>query len=126
MLAMSTAQTAPADVVREFRMAMSKGDVRTARALMADDLHFKGPIDEFHRADDYLAALGKLAAIVKGMENVRVFAEADRVAVFYDLVTNTPAGTSATAELCTVKGGKITEIRAIFDARPFAAMFAKK
>src|SRR5436309_2848047 len=74
----------------------------------------------------HIAALSRLATIVKGMENVRMFADGGRVAVFYDLVTNTPAGTSATAEIYTVSRGRITELQAIFDARPFAAMFAKK
>src|SRR5437868_4093524 len=124
---MTVAQdSAAADVVRRFQSAMSTRDTASARALLADDLHFKGPIDEFHRADDYIAALSRLATIVKGMENVRMFADGDRVAVFYDLVTNTPAGTSATAEIYTVSRGRITELQAIFDARPFAAMFAKK
>jgi predicted SnoaL-like aldol condensation-catalyzing enzyme len=116
---------APAQVVRDFQSAMSHGEMATARRLLADDLHFKGPIDEFDRADDYVAALGRLAKIVKGMENVRVFTEGSLVAVFYDLVTNTPAGTSPTAEIYTVRDGKITALQAIFDARPFAAMFGK-
>lgn len=111
--------------MRQFTSAVAAGDIAKARAHLADDLHFKGPIDEFHRADDYLAALGRLAKIVKGTENVHLFSEGDRVGVFYDLVTNTPAGTSATAELYEVKDGRITDIRAVFDARPFAAMFAK-
>jgi predicted SnoaL-like aldol condensation-catalyzing enzyme len=114
----------PPEVVRQFQAAMGQGNTEAARALLADDLHFKGPLDEFHRADDYLAALTKLAKIVKGMENVRLFADGDQVGVFYDLVTNTPAGTSPTAEWYRIKGDRITEIQAIFDARPFVAMFA--
>jgi len=121
-----TEANAPTETVRQFQAAMASGDVSRAKSLVTADLHFRGPIDEFHTADEYLAALGRLAKIVKGMENMQVFAEGDRVAVFYDLVTNTPAGTSPTAELYTVRRGKITAIQAIFDARPFAAMFAKK
>jgi ketosteroid isomerase-like protein len=124
---MAAAQaSAPADVVRQFHAAIGRGDISAARSLLADDLHFRGPIDEFHRSDDYLAALGKLSAIVKGMDNLRIVADGEHVAAFYDLVTNTPAGASPTAELHTVRGGKIRQIQVYFDARPFAAMFAKK
>lgn len=119
----ATTQTSPVSVVEAFKDALRSGDSVTMRALLADDMHFSGPIDEFHRADDYLAALGQLAKIVKGTANVRVFSDGDDVAVIYDLLTNTPAGASPTAELYTVRGGKIAAIRAIFDARPFAAMF---
>lgn len=117
---------APADVVTRFRAALAKGDRDGARALLADDLHFKGPFDEFHRADDYLAAIMKLAQIVKGTENVMSFVAGDEVAVFYDMVTNTPAGTAAIAERYRVSGGKVVALRAIFDARPFAPLFAAR
>ena len=47
------------------------------------------------------------------------------VCMLYDMVTNTPAGTAFIAEWIEVKGDKIASIRTVFDARPFAAMFAK-
>jgi ketosteroid isomerase-like protein len=71
--------------------------------------------DEFHRSDDYLAALGKLSAIVKGTDNLQIVADGEHVAAFYVLVTNTPAGASPTAELHTVRGGKIRQIQVYFD-----------
>jgi hypothetical protein len=40
-------------------------------------------------------------------------------------VTNTPAGTAFVCEWYQVKGEKIADVRVVFDARPFAAMFAK-
>lgn len=115
-----------AELVGRYQAAMAKHDVARGRSLLADDLHFKGPLDEFHRADEYIAALERLAKITTAVENAKMFASGDEVALFYDLVTNTPAGTSAVAELYRVARGKIVEIRAIFDARPFAAMFAAR
>jgi hypothetical protein len=41
------------------------------------------------------------------------------------MVTNTPAGTAFVCEWYQVKGEKIADVRIVFDARPFAAMFAK-
>ena len=114
-----------ADVVGRYHEAFGKGDVQGARSLLADDLHFTGPIDEFHNADDYLASLGKLAQIVVGTDVKKVLSGDEDVVTIYDLHTNTPAGTSAVAEWARVRDGKIVEIRVYFDARPFAAMFGQ-
>jgi hypothetical protein len=55
----------------------------------------------------------------------QIFADGDDVCVVYDMVTNTPAGTAFIAEWFKVKGENIAAIRVVFDACPFAAMFAK-
>jgi len=97
---------------------MSSGDFATARSLLADDLHFLGPIDEFHRADDYLGALQKLFSMVRGVENQATIVQDAEVVRFY--VLDTPVARAPVAEWYTVKDGKIAELRAYFDARPFA------
>ena len=114
-----------AEVVQRYHEAFGQGDVQTARSLLADDLYFKGPIDEFRSADDYVASLGKLAQIVTGTDVQKVLADAEDVVTIYDLHTSTPAGTSPVAEWARVRNGKIAEIRVYFDARPFAAMFGQ-
>ncbi len=112
-----------ADVVEQYQRAFGTGDVQTARSLLADALHFKGPIDEFDNADDYIQSVAKLAQIVTGTDVKKIVADGDDVVTIYDLHTDTPAGTSNVAEWATVKDGKIAEMRVFFDARPFAAMF---
>jgi ketosteroid isomerase-like protein len=114
---------AAAEVVERYQRAFGSGDVATARSLLADDLHFKGPFEEFDNADDYMRSVAKLAQIVTGTDVKRVLADGDDVVTIYDLHTNTSAGTSNIAEWATVNGGKIAAIRVFFDARPFAAMF---
>lgn len=111
------------EVVESYRAALGKGDFAAARELMQDDMTFIGPIDTFHKADDYLTASKKLASIIQRIDVKKVFADGDDVCVLYDMVTNTPAGTAFIAEWYHVKGGKIADLRAVFDARPFAAMF---
>jgi len=111
-----------ADVVERYNRAFSAGDIATARSLLADDLHFTGPFEEFHNPDDYLASLAKLAPIVEGTDVHRVVSSGEDVVTIYDLHTSA-AGTSPIAEWATVRGGKIAAIRVFFDARPFAAMF---
>jgi ketosteroid isomerase-like protein len=108
------------DVVERYHRAFGGKDFATARSLLADDLDFRGPIDTFRSADDYLAAIQRLSSIVEGVEVERVIADGDDVAVFYGLVTSTPAGTAPVAEWYRVRDGKIAAIRVYFDARPFA------
>ena len=112
-----------AEIVEQYQRAFGSGDIRTARSLLADDLHFKGPIEQFDNADAYIESLAKLAKIVTGKEVKKVLADGNDVVTIYDLHTNTPAGTSSVAEWATVRNGRIAELRVFFDARPFAALF---
>jgi limonene-1,2-epoxide hydrolase len=111
------------DVVHRFRAAVGAQDFAAARKLLHDSLSFQGPLETFHKADDYVAALQKLSAIVKGVDVKKHFVDGNDVCVLYDLITNTPAGTSFVSEWLHVEGDKIAAIRVVFDARPFAAMF---
>ena len=111
---------AASDVVHQYLAASGRRDFEAARQLLADDLDFKGPIDTFHRADDYLLAIRRLAAIVQEVRVQKEFVDGDDVCLIYDLVTNTPAGTAPVAEWFRVRAGKIAQIRVFFDARPFA------
>jgi ketosteroid isomerase-like protein len=110
------------EIVERYKQAFGSGDVQTARSLLADDFHFQGPFDEFNNPDDYIQSLAKLAPIVTGTDVKKVLAEEADVVTIYDLYTSA-AGTSPIAEWATVRDGKIAELRAYFDARPFAAMF---
>ncbi len=113
-------------IVGDYQQAIGSGDFTTARRLLHDNLSFHGPIDTFDSPEPYLDSLKKLHHIVQRVDVKKVFADGDDVCVLYDMVTNTPAGTAFIAEWFHVKGEKIAAIRVVFDARPFAAMFAKK
>ena len=114
------------DVVMGFQTAMGNGDMKAARGFLADNLSFVGPLESFQSPEPYLAALGRLAPIIQRVEMKRMFFDGDEAALFYDLVTNSPAGTQPCAEWYTVKGNQISHIRVLFDARPFAPMMEKK
>jgi hypothetical protein len=115
--------TSANEIVESYRAALGQGDFATARTLMQDDMTFKGPFDTFNTADQYLEATRRLASIIQRIDLKKVFVDGDDVCVLYDMVTNTPAGTAFIAEWYQVKGGKIATLRAVFDARPFAALF---
>jgi limonene-1,2-epoxide hydrolase len=108
------------ELVERFSKAWTSGDFDTARSLLADDCHFQGPLDEFHRADDYITALRRLQGMLRGVEDGAVISEGEQVADFH--VLDTPVGKSPVAEWFTVRGDKIVAIRAYFDARPFAGL----
>ena len=110
--------TTASNVVETYTRALSARDFETARSLLADDLHFEGPIDTFDRADDYVNAVKGLYGMVKGVQHQATVAEGDDVAVFYRL--DTPVALAPVAEWYRVREGKIAELRAYFDARPFA------
>jgi hypothetical protein len=115
-----------AEVVQGYTQALGKGDFASARRYLHDNLSFHGPIDTFDKPEPYLEALKKLHAMVQRVDMKKFFVDGSDVCMLYDLVTNTPAGTSFVAEWHHVKGEKIASIRVVFDARPFAAMFGPK
>ena len=107
-----------ADVVERYSRALGDRDFTAARGLLADDLRFEGPIDRFERADDYVQAISALYGMVRGVEHQATIAQGDQVAVFYLL--DTPVAKAPVAEWYTVRDGRIAQLRAYFDARPFA------
>lgn len=114
-----------AETVHAFMRAMEKGDFAAARNCLADDLSFHGPLETFAAPEPYLESLKKLHHIVERVDVKKMFVDGEDVCLLYDMVTKTPAGTAFIAEWHQVKDGKIRAIRVVFDARPFAPMFAK-
>jgi limonene-1,2-epoxide hydrolase len=109
--------TDPAQIVERFSRAWSSGDFDTARSLLADDLHFEGPIDSFDHADDYLKAIRGLHSMLRGVDHQATIASGKDVVHFY--VLDTPVARAPVAEWFTVTGDRISSLRAYFDARPF-------
>ena len=114
------------DVVAKYQEALGNQDFDAARALLKDELEFKGPFEELNRADDHLKAIQGLWGIVESVDVKHVSSDGDEVVVLYDMVTNTPAGTQLICEWYGVEDGKIAWIRALFDSAPFAFLRAGK
>lgn len=108
------------DVVAKYQEAMGRGDWKGMRSHLRDDLEFSGPLDSFHRADDYIAALQKLYPMVEGVDIKRIFAEGDDVAVLCDLKFKPPMPTMYVVEWYQVKGDKIARVQVVFDPRPMS------
>jgi ketosteroid isomerase-like protein len=108
-------------VIERYHDAWKNHDYEHARALLHDDLSFRGPFDTFERADDFIETIKGLAPIVEDVHVRRRFADGDDVCLIFDMVT-AGAGTRPIAEWYSVRGGRIASLRVIFDARPFAAL----
>jgi ketosteroid isomerase-like protein len=106
------------DIVDRYFRALGARDFTAARAFLADDLRFEGPIDRFDRADDFMKEISGLYGMVKNVDHQAKIADGNEVAVFY--ILDTPVAKAPVAEWHTVRAGKIAHIRAYFDARPFA------
>jgi ketosteroid isomerase-like protein len=112
-----------AHVAEGFFDAWTSKDFDRARSLLHDDVSFQGPIDTFADADSYIASLRQLSGIVTAAEKQKVFVDGDDVCVIYDLKT-APVPSSRTCEWYRVRDGRVATVSVVFDARPFAALFA--
>jgi ketosteroid isomerase-like protein len=103
-------------LIETYYRAWTTGDLVTARGCLAADLDFKGSIDTFHNVDDFLVELKRFHSMLRGVKLLKSFFDQDGAALLYDCDTVTPAGVIRTAEFFSTAGGKITEIRLVFDA----------
>ena len=103
-------------LIETYHNAWTSGDIATARACLTGDLEFKGSIDVFQRADDFVAALKQFQSMLRHATVLQSCFEQDRAALLYDCDTASPAGVIRTAEFFKTRGGKISEIRLVFDA----------
>ena len=115
----------PKSIVLSYQKALGKSDWDAARRHLRNNMKFKGPIAAYDKPEPYLEDIKKLHQIVEDVDMKKIFADGDDVCLLYDMKTNTPAGSAFICEWYQVAGGKISSIRVVFDATPFAPMFAK-
>lgn len=107
-------------VVSTYYNAWKKNDFTTMRSVLSDRMDFAGPIDKFDSADAFQETVRALTQeIVTEVVVHKMFVDGADVLTWYDLHTKI-APPAPVAEWSHVEGGKITMVRAVFDARPFA------
>jgi ketosteroid isomerase-like protein len=104
--------------------AVGKQQYERVEALLAPDLKFKGPAMTRTSAQDFLAALKRLAVIHLRNEVKRVFVDGDDVCVIYDFVTDTTAGALPTIEWLNFDGSRIRAINLYYDRQPWQTVMA--
>ena len=111
-------------LVETYHHAWTTGDIASARDCLADDLDFRGSIDTFNKADDFVAALAQFQRMLRSVTVLQCFFNEAGAALLYDCDTASPAGVICTAEFFAVRNGKIAEIRLVFDATELRKLMA--
>jgi hypothetical protein len=112
-------------VVEGFFAAWTTRNEREARALMADDLAYSGPLNTYQTADALLAPLMTFAAMVRGARMIELVVEGDRAALLYDCELPPPVGTLRAASFQRVEGGRIRTYLQAFDATELRKLQAR-
>lgn len=91
-----------------------------AMSYIADDILCDTPAGRLEGAAAYRAFMGSFTQIVTGSEMIAAFGDEETALIMYDTQT-VPVKSAPGAECVTVKDGKITHNRFIFDRAPFDA-----
>ena len=99
----------PDETVTSYYDCWLRSDRAGARALLADDLKFRSPPDDFDSADAFLEKCWAFSEGFDEMNVVHRVADDEAVYLVYSF------GDFACGELIKVRGGKIVEIYVTFN-----------
>jgi ketosteroid isomerase-like protein len=117
---MSTQHPAAAQVARDYFGAWSAKDLDRTVSYAADAIVCDMPAGRFEGTEQFRKVWTDFLAITIGADLIAVYGDDEHAVVVYDVDT-VPVKKAAGADYLTVRDGKITSIRMIFDAMPFAA-----
>ena len=89
-------------------------------SYIADDIVCDAPAGRLEGAEAYRGFMGPLVQIVTGASLIAAFGDEQTALIMYDTQT-VPVQSAPGAECVTVKDGKITYSRLVFDRAPFDA-----
>jgi hypothetical protein len=118
---MMSESTSPAlEVALAYHAAWTGHDLEKAMSYIADDIDCDAPAGRLKGAAAYRDFMGPFVQILTGSELIAAFGDEEKAVVVYDTET-VPVKSAPGAECVTVKDGKITYSRFIFDRAPFDA-----
>jgi hypothetical protein len=113
-----TEQTTPLQIALAYHRAWSDHDLDRAMEYVAENIVCDAPAGRIDGAEAYRAFMGPFVKMLKGTKLLAAFGDDATAMVMYDtrtaLVESAPG-----AEWVTVKSGKITYSRFLFDRLPF-------
>jgi len=116
-----TGTTSPAlRTALAYYQAWTTHDLEKAMSYIADDMVCDAPAGRMEGAEAYRSFIGPFMQIVTGSRLIAAFGDDETALVMYDAETM-PVRSAPGAEYVTVKDGKITYSRFIFDRAPFDA-----
>jgi ketosteroid isomerase-like protein len=116
-----TETTSPAlRIALAYYQAWTSHDLDKAMSYIADDIVCDAPAGRLEGAEAYRGFMGPFVQIVTGSKMIAAFGDDETALVMYDTGT-VPVKSAPGAECVTVKDGKITYSRFVFDRAPFDA-----
>ena len=106
------------DVALAYHHAWTGGDMDKAMAYIADDIVCDAPAGRIEGAAAYQAFMGPFVQILTSAHLIAAFGDDETAVVVYDTET-VPVKDAPGAECVTVRDGRITYSRFIFDRLPF-------
>jgi len=95
-------------------------DLDKAMSYIADDIVCDAPAGRLQGAEAYRAFMGPFVQLLTGSELIAAYGDEQTALIMYD-TTTIPVRSAPAAECVTVRDGKITYNRFIFDRAPFDA-----
>ena len=95
----------------------TSGDFESARATLATDVEFHGPLGKTAGADKYIEGVRGFANLIDRADVTMTISEGDNVVLIYDLVTK-DGKRLPTAGHYVIRNGKVASVRAYFDPTP--------
>ena len=103
-----------------YYQAWTSHDLDTAMSYIADDIVCDTPAGRLEGAEAYRGFQGPFLQILTGSKMIAAFGDDETALVMYDTETG-PVKSAPGAEWVTVKDGKITYSRNVFDSAPILA-----
>ena len=113
--------TSPAlDIALAYHRAWTSHDLEKAMTYIADEIVCDAPAGRLEGAAAYREFMGPFVQLLTGSKLLAAFGDDETAVVIYDTETM-PVKSAPGAECVTVKDGRITYSRFIFDRVPFDA-----
>jgi ketosteroid isomerase-like protein len=117
---MSIQQGAAAKVAQDYFSAWSARDVDRTVSYAADEIVCDMPTGRFEGTEQFRKLWTDFLGMTIGADLIAVYGDDEHAVLVYNVDT-VPVKKAPGADYLTVRDGKITSIRMIFDATPFAA-----
>ena len=103
-----------------YYQAWTSHELDKAMSYIADDIVCDAPVGRLEGTDAYRGFMGPFVQILTGSKLIAAFGDETTALIMYDTET-VPVKSAPGAECVTVKDGKITYSRFVFDRAPFDA-----
>ena len=103
-----------------YHQAWTSHDFDEAMNYIADDIVCQAPAGTIEGAEAFRGFMGPFTEILTASKLIAAFGDDEKAVVMYDTDT-VPVRDAPGAECLTVRNGKITHMRIIFDRLPFDA-----